>query len=218
VPYASTGETWDANKCVPIQGDKPAGEPCVYGGTLEATDDCNESTYCWGVQDVEGVPTGVCTSFCEGSADDPSCAAGAVCLLANEGSINLCIPQCDPLLQDCGDGFGCAWLGEEFGCLVTVDGQAVGEPCGYANDCVPGTVCLDADASASCVGAACCVDYCAVDSPESCPDPELECVGLFVDGRAPVGLETLGACVVPGVCGGEDLGCLEHATIVTVDD
>jgi hypothetical protein len=36
VSYASSGGSWDANKCVPVLGDGAAGEPCSYGGTTAA--------------------------------------------------------------------------------------------------------------------------------------------------------------------------------------
>lgn len=204
VPYASTGESWDANKCVPVQGDEPAGAPCTYDGVADATDDCDESTHCWDVQDVDGVLTGVCTSFCSGTADDWICDEGSVCLIANEGSVALCIAACDPLMQDCGEGLGCSWNGQTFGCLVTTTGLAVGEVCAYANDCAAGRMCVAAAASPICAGEACCIDYCSVDDPQSCGDPQLECLGFFDQGQAPAGLDALGICVVLGACDGAE--------------
>src|SRR5690606_4445407 len=49
VPYGSTGGNWDANKCVAVTGSGAAGDPCTYGGTSEATDDCDDNTHCWDV-------------------------------------------------------------------------------------------------------------------------------------------------------------------------
>ena len=184
VPYASTGGTWDDDKCVPITGEGAAGEPCVYGGTAEATDDCGESTYCWAVQDVDGVLTGVCTPFCQGTPDAPICDDGTSCLIANDGAITLCVPDCDPLMQDCEAGLACAWTGATFSCLVSTEAVATGQPCGYANDCAPSNVCLQADASLACAFASCCVEYCAVDDPQACPDPQLECAPFFGVGEA----------------------------------
>src|SRR5262245_54015313 len=48
VPFSSTGTNWDANHCVPVTGTSAAGEPCTYGGVVEATDDCDANTICWG--------------------------------------------------------------------------------------------------------------------------------------------------------------------------
>ena len=54
VPYGSTGGNWDANKCVPVMGDQEPGEPCWWGGVVEATDNCDETSACWDVWDVDG--------------------------------------------------------------------------------------------------------------------------------------------------------------------
>src|SRR5690242_2592745 len=119
VPYGSTGGNWDANKCVPVTGSGAAGDPCTYGGTVEATDDCDANTHCWDVMDVDGMAVGVCTPFCTGTADDPICPPDTSCLIANDGSINLCVSTCDPLLQDCGSGLACFWANNGFNCIFT---------------------------------------------------------------------------------------------------
>jgi Mg-chelatase subunit ChlD len=87
VAYASTGGQLDANKCVVVTGSGIAGDPCNYGGVVEASDDCNEVSYCWDVVETMGS----CTQFCDGTADDPQCPEGLECLIAYEGSINLCV-------------------------------------------------------------------------------------------------------------------------------
>ena len=211
IPYASAGENWDANKCVPVEGDKGVGEPCTYDEVVTATDDCDQDSHCWQLQLEDGVFAGVCTAFCGGTADDPNCAEGLTCLIANEGSITACVAACDPLAQDCGEGLGCAWDSQAFSCMVTSAGLAAGEPCGFANDCAPGSVCIDAEASLACEGAACCVDYCDLTAPDACADPQLECAAMFAEGRAPEGLESVGLCVAPGACDEDELpGCSEH--------
>jgi hypothetical protein len=45
VAYASSGGSLDANKCVLINGDAMPGESCMYGGVVEASDDCNASAW-----------------------------------------------------------------------------------------------------------------------------------------------------------------------------
>jgi hypothetical protein len=109
VAYASprADGIFDCVKCVEILGDGEPGEPCVYGGTLEATDDCGPASYCFNVMDVDGQSIGECMPFCEGTPDDPICPMGTDCLIANHGDINLCVATCDPLMQDCAPGLGC---------------------------------------------------------------------------------------------------------------
>jgi Mg-chelatase subunit ChlD len=91
VAYASTGGNFDANKCVPVTGSGMPGEACSYGGVVEATDDCNDIAYCWDVMDMMGALEGTCTQFCGGSPDAPQCPVGYECLIAYDGSVNLCI-------------------------------------------------------------------------------------------------------------------------------
>ncbi len=90
VAYASTGGQLDSNKCVPVGGEQQAGEPCIYGGVVEATDDCDALANCW---DVDAQLQGTCAAFCMGTADSPSCPPGTSCLIAFDGSVNLCLPD-----------------------------------------------------------------------------------------------------------------------------
>ena len=218
VPYGSTGGAWDAEKCVQVTGEGAAGEDCNYGGTVDATDDCDEQSYCWNAQDVEGQLTGVCAPFCMGTPDDPLCDEGA-CLISNEGSVALCLDTCDPLMDECGEGLGCSWAGASFtfACLVTTEDIVSGEPCGYANDCGQGSTCLAFDAHPMCNGSACCADFCAMDDPDACPDPQLECAPFFAESVAPEGYENLGVCLAPGTCDIAELGCFEFAPLLNVD-
>ena len=45
------------------------------------------------------------------------------CSIFNDGVLILCLPECDPLLQDCGEGQYCAASGENFLCFVDVGQQ-----------------------------------------------------------------------------------------------
>jgi hypothetical protein len=83
VPYASTGETFNANKCVPVTGTAEPGDACTHDGDVVATDDCDAQSVCW---------NGTCAPFCDGTADDPVCSEGSWCLIGYEGSVNLCLP------------------------------------------------------------------------------------------------------------------------------
>jgi hypothetical protein len=198
VGWGSTGAEWDSTKCVPVLGDKSEGDTCIYNGTLEATDDCGPDTYCWDVMDVDGVQQGVCTSFCEGTPDDPICPPDTSCLIANNGSINLCILTCDPILQDCeNEGIACYWANNGFNCIFSTQDIPAGEPCGYINDCLGGLICLDATVLPACNGSACCGEYCDLSNPV-CTQQGVECSAFFEEGMAPPGYEQVGVCILPG--------------------
>lgn len=87
VAYSSGGGSLDANKCVPVGGLGMPGESCSYAGVVEATDDCNDISYCWDVTNMMGS----CAQFCGGTADDPQCPNDLQCLIAYDGTLNLCV-------------------------------------------------------------------------------------------------------------------------------
>ncbi|PRP99985.1 hypothetical protein ENSA5_28000 [Enhygromyxa salina] len=200
VAYASTGGTWDANKCVTVTGAGTIGDQCTYAGAAEGTDDCDENHVCWNALDVDGVLVGTCFPFCTGGADNPSCEdASQSCRVVNDGTIAVCLPNCDPLLQECDDGLGCYWSGgsQTFQCIITAGGIPTGEPCGFNNDCNPGHFCADAASLETCNGSACCATFCDVtEDPSTCVAP-LECVSFFEEGVAPPLYVDLGLCILP---------------------
>jgi hypothetical protein len=190
VAYASTGETLDSNKCVPITGMGEPGDACNYGGLTEATDDCGADSFCWADGDV-----GVCKAFCTGTADAPVCPQGFQCLIDAEGSINVCTSECNPLLQQCEPGFACYWDNLEFNCAATSDDIALGEPCVDLDDCALGLICLLGELSPSCAGDSCCASYCDLSAP-ICGQMDTQCVPFF-ESDPPSGLEDVGVCIVP---------------------
>jgi hypothetical protein len=195
VAYGSTGGNWDANKCVLVTGSGQQGDPCMYSGTVDSTDDCGPDTWCWNVN-MDGV--GTCTPFCDGTPDDPLCEPGYGCSIANNGSINLCLQQCDPLLQDCEGENVCFYdFSGNFVCAFAADMIPTGEPCGFINDCSPGNVCLDATVLPSCNGASCCGAFCDLSDP-MCATMGTECTAFFEEGTAPPGYESVGVCIIPG--------------------
>jgi hypothetical protein len=101
VPHSTFGGSWDAHKCVPILGDQAPGEPCTYNGIAEATDNCDGTSICWDVMDVEGQPIGTCFQLCSGSPNDPACPPGYMCANLHSLELAFCFPQCDPIAQDC---------------------------------------------------------------------------------------------------------------------
>lgn len=199
VPYASNGGSWDANKCVPVMGDQAVGEPCSYAGAEEGTDDCDATSMCWDVMDIDGELVGTCTPFCQGSADMPECPEGSTCNLTGDGVVTLCFSNCDPLLQDCNEGLACYWANNDFNCIFTTQDIPPGEPCGFLNDCVAGNICLDAAVLPSCNGSACCSPFCNLELPDQTCDvlPGTTCVPFFEQDTAPPGDEDVGVCIVP---------------------
>jgi hypothetical protein len=197
VPYGSTGGNWDNTKCVPVLGDQAAGEPCTYDGVAEATDNCDATTYCWDVIDVDGEAIGTCTPFCTGTPDQPECPPGSSCLTGSDFSITLCIESCDPVAQDCYPGQGCYWANNDFDCIFTTLDLPVGEPCGFINDCVAGSACIDANLLPDCAGSACCSPFCSLGGGDTqCEGlPGTSCLPFFE--QPPPGYEQVGICISP---------------------
>jgi hypothetical protein len=194
VAYVSGGDTWDANQCVPVMGDGAPGDPCMFIDNV--ADNCGADSWCWDVN-MEGI--GTCTPFCTGTADAPICGANQACSIANEGSINLCLTTCDPLLQDCaGDGISCFYDGASFVCANATQDIPTGEPCGYINDCVAGNICLAPESFPNCNGASCCGQFCDLTDPNfECVPAGTECTSFYEEGMAPPGYEDVGVCVIP---------------------
>ncbi len=177
------GETWDANKCVPVLGDLPPGAACQWDGLIAATDDCDADSMCW---------AGVCVPFCSGSASDPTCPTSHVCTIAYAGVIAYCQPTCDPLVQDCAEGEGCFWVGDQFACMSAAVCDPPGQPCSFIADCCATQICVEAGLAPSCAATFCCADLCDLDAP-TCP-PGSECVAFFAGG-APPSYEDVGLCL-----------------------
>jgi hypothetical protein len=200
IAYASAGGTWDANKCVGVTGTGTSGDECIYDGAAAGTDNCDANNVCWNALDVDGVLTGTCFPFCTGDINNPICDdPDQTCRVVNDGVITVCLPRCDPLLQECDEGLGCYWSGTSgtFQCIITSGGIPTGEPCGFNNDCNPGNFCADAAALESCAGSACCATFCdLLEDPTTCASP-LECVSFFEEGTAPPDYVDLGLCILP---------------------
>jgi hypothetical protein len=200
VPYSANGEWYDANRCVPVLGDQAPGEDCTWTGIIEAIDDCDATSICWNTELVGDQYVGTCVAQCTGSAENPLCENGSNCTLSGDGPLALCLPTCDPLVQDCDEGYGCYWGNFDFNCITASQNIPTGEPCGFVNDCTPGHLCVDAAALPSCAGASCCTSYCNLpDGDAGCvAQPGTACVSFFEEGTAPEGLEHVGVCLVPG--------------------
>ena len=129
VVYGGHGvaESWENN---PTSGPNLVRNAGWYDdtsdGIVEATDSCDASSMCWAM----GSPdmTGECVAFCQGDEGDPVCPPDSECLLCGDFCPPVCIPSCDPLLQDCNEGQGCYWAHDDFNCsliaaIVNTNGQ-----------------------------------------------------------------------------------------------
>ena len=197
MPYANDGgSAWNAMRCSPLAPDPgQPGEPCtVDSSEVSGVDDCALHSVCWDV-DPETLE-GTCRAMCLGSETTPACAAvDEFCTGNGEGTLNLCLPICDPIAQDCGVGDACYPVHDFYACAPDASGDGGGsfESCAYINGCDPGFACASVPLCGDVPG--CCVPFCALSDP-TCPDGTT-CVAWLDPGEAPIGFEDV------GICGGE---------------
>lgn len=196
VPYSSDGGSFDANKCVPVLGDGQPGDACNYAGVIDSTDDCGVDSFCFYAPFTGGA--GECLAFCGGTPEDPVCDgdAPATCVVDFEGTVTLCVPNCDPLGQDCGDGDTCVFSDSlaDFLCAPSTE-NATGEPCEFTTSCANGSFCAPVNVTPDCGGEGCCADFCDLNEG-ACSQDGTVCVPFFEEGTAPEGHENLGACIL----------------------
>ncbi len=201
-PWADDGSNaWNAVKCVEVTGTDKPGDECTVSGLLTGMDSCIEGAICWNSND-EGV--GTCLALCTGSPEAPMCPNKTLCSISGSGVLNLCLPTCDPLLQDCDDPADlCIPNGDSFTCVLDAGGEQgqANDPCEFVNVCDPGLMCLHpATVSAACDPAAggCCTPFCKFPGG-ACPNPDQSCVQWFDPGQLPENDPQLaiGVCGVP---------------------
>ena len=189
-----TWETIDGvaqTHCVPVEPDpKLPGEPCtVFGDPNSGYDDCVAGAIC---HHLDAQNQGMCMALCGGSPVEPTCVeAGAVCQVCPDCP-SLCLPLCDPLAQDCADGFACLPDSGSFACNPDdqVGRGKLGSPCEYTFQCSVGHACIDGLAVPGCEGVACCSPFCSTSEP-ICPEG-MSCVPWFDADQAP--LPNVGIC------------------------
>jgi hypothetical protein len=203
------GNSWNATRCSPI-ADNPGqvGDECtVEGSGTSGIDDCDISTMCWDVDPKTNI--GTCVAMCTGDEAAPICEdPDTSCVIVNEGAIVLCLPACDPLLQDCAEGLACYPIQDAWNCAPDASGElgVYGDPCEFLNVCDPGLMCLGAGAvpaGEACEGSAgCCSEICDITDPTG----DAQCTGSaggqtcqpwYEEGAAPPGYEDVGACALP---------------------
>ena len=198
MPWADGGgSSWNALKCTPVGPDLP-GDPCtVEGNAVSGVDSCARGALCWDVDPRTN--EGVCIAQCQGPMRMPSCPLGSSCHILADAVVTLCLPRCDPLLQDCPVGDLCLPNGAEFTCVLDASGEAgdYGDPCEYANACDPGLHCLPAEYIEGCQAPGCCTPFCDTSKPLMCPGASQACLPWYEEGMATPGYEHVGICGVP---------------------
>lgn len=207
MPWANSGgSSWNATRCAPLDPNPAViGDECsVEGSGVSGIDSCEVSSMCWNVDPETNM--GTCVAFCEGSEANPICAdPNTSCNILNDGVLILCLPNCDPLLQDCNEGEACYPTNDSFSCVPDAGGEQglFGEGCEYLNVCDPGLFCAVPDGVPNCAGSiGCCSSFCDLSDPgatAACPGNAggQECVAWFEEGQAPPGYENVGACLIP---------------------
>jgi hypothetical protein len=207
MPWANDGgSSWNAMRCSPLDPApaQPGDECTVEGSGVSGIDNCEVSSMCWDVDPETNM--GTCAAFCMGSEANPVCEdPNTSCVIANEGVLILCLPNCDPLLQDCAEGQACYPIDDGFACAPDASGEMglFGEPCEFINVCDPGLFCANADAVPDCAGSSgCCSSFCDLTDPMAgmnCPGAAggQDCVAWYEEGQAPPGFEDVGACAIP---------------------
>jgi hypothetical protein len=198
-PWAEGGgSAWNATKCVPVTGDQLPGETCMAeGGGVSGLDDCIKGAMCW---DVDARNQGVCVAHCIGTRQMRACAEpDFVCPVYAEGVLNICIPGCDPLAQDCPEDELCLATSGTYLCVLDASGDAgaVFDACEFANACAKGLLCLGPQAAAECDQGAtgCCLPLCSIaDGGAACPGAGQECLPVYMP--QPEGFEDVGHCTV----------------------
>ncbi|MEM6996050.1 MAG: ribulose phosphate epimerase [Myxococcota bacterium] len=204
MPYANDGSgAWNATRCSEVTDspDQPGDDCTVEGDGVSGIDSCDIAAMCW---DVDGETNiGVCVGFCEGAAENPICSdPGTGCSTSNDGVLILCLPFCDPLLQDCSEGNACYPEAVGFICSPDASGPDLGvygDPCAFLNACDAGLWCSAAENVPGCSDAACCNAFCDVaEGDTACPDMAggQMCLPFWAKGESPPGEEDYGVCAI----------------------
>lgn len=190
------GGAWNATKCVEVDPSPDlAGEEChVEGSGVSGIDSCEAGAFCWDTN-TEGM--GMCVPFCQGSENAPTCDNPHEAPAAGK-TFCICLPTCDPLLNDCPVGCGCYGTDNRFQCVPDASGPdlgAFGDPCEFTNGCDPGLSCTSAE-YVECEGTACCTYFCSLAKQDSCPGAHV-CRSVFPEGQVLPDFEDVGLCLLP---------------------
>ena len=196
---------WDTNVCRPVDGDKNEGDDCMGAGT-DGNDDCAAGLMCWDADATTGL--GTCISFCIGSPTAPNCPnESQLCAQANDGTLPICLDECDPLSADCPqtDDLCIPNPGEPgFVCVLDASGgmSPYGTPCNGPNEddnsCNQGLICIPSESvpETDCGSSpGCCSPICDLSSSDPCPGQGQMCLP-FYDTPVP-NYGDVGICAIP---------------------
>jgi hypothetical protein len=201
-PVITDGNAWNTVACVDVIGSDEPGELCTMKDVASGVDSCVKGAMCWDV-DEQG---GYCVALCMGTPEAPVCETKTgPCLISGSGVLNLCLPSCDPLVQDCPRADEvCYANGFDFSCAEDASGDEgqANDVCEYLNLCDPGLWCGDpALVGAGCPDGSfgCCTPFCEYPGG-ACPNPDQQCVQWFDAMDLPANAPWLGIgyCGVPG--------------------
>lgn len=208
MPWASDGgQSWNSTTCSPVvRNPGQVGDICtVEGSAVSGLDDCDVGTMCYSVSVETGM--GTCFELCGGSAGAPTCDEG-LCAVYNDGNLPLCLPDCDPLLQECPGQQLCLASPSANGFVCILDSLPFsvgdhGAPCEFVNTCDPGLFCAVPEIVPGCLNpGGCCAEFCDL----SVPDPASqctaqaegqECLPWYGVEAPPPGYEDVGFCGLP---------------------
>lgn len=192
---------WDSHMCRDIQGAAAVGEECMYtdGSGTSGNDTCALGSMCWNADVDTGI--GSCVAFCTGSVDAPQCAVGSSCAINGDGILAICLPGCEPLIQDCPAAQDLCIPdpnGEGYVCVLDASGGMApyGTVCNYVNSCNSGLMCIDASlvpAPECGPSSGCCSPMCSISGGEACPGAGQSCEPVF--DPQPPGYEDIGVCM-----------------------
>ncbi|MBZ5715830.1 hypothetical protein [Nannocystis pusilla] len=206
--YADEGSpVFTGNRCTPVAKDPgKIGDPCrVDVGWWTGVDDCDDGLACWNIH--QETNTGECVSMCTGTPDSYDCPGDRdACVFWVPGIAHVCLPTCDPLLQDCqaADRLCLPEWGSDAEYWVCKpdysfeEGQEF-DVCEYGAVCDPGLVCSWPSDAVECDQTAegCCLAICDLTDPV-CHGEGAVCEPFYGPGEAPPAYENVGVCGLPG--------------------
>ncbi len=162
-----------------LNGDKAVGQSCSQPSMVGASDDCVSGSHC---------VFGTCHEMCV-IGTSPCAAGGCVGVNNLEMQFDICLPNCDPLLQNCGAGDGCYLTGDGPVCAAVVGAGGAGVPpggsCTSLNDCQAGSGCFNTPGT--------CLKYCNFSLYPNVRDPDYCALGEVCGGI--VDEDTYGVCI-----------------------
>ncbi|MEM7152325.1 MAG: hypothetical protein AAF799_05750 [Myxococcota bacterium] len=185
------------NACVAVSGSDVPGDTCTHEGVLSGADSCDAEGMCFGELSFVSGWDGVCRRFCGGTPEvadceslDEQCAGGL---------FPICLPRCDPLVQDCtGPGEGCYFRGaiDSFVCFVSSSDAGAGDNCETGTSCSPGLQCREAATVTGCTSTNCCAEFCDTEEVGACDGAiaGADCIAL---GAIEPQFENVGVCGIP---------------------